>query len=227
MTIEGYQFDRALVTSDDDSSLYNALANGRNLIFKNRGNGLNLTANGLTISVDTGSALIMGKLVNVTSTENVAILPDSSGYLVISIDLTQLNESTGEIGTNSYEFTNNQLSIEFVNNLTQQDLNNGGLIYHFLLATVESTASKLTFVKNDLAYRTVKSNLDRLTEQGLYKCSGEIAVNSPYDVSANYLLDVSEDSEIVLQKSIPLDDGLPPYFRTKNNNIWTEWKSFI
>lgn len=152
MAITGYTFDRAKVTSGSDSSLYNFLSGSRDGVIPNRGNGLNVSTNGLTCTIDTGQALIQGRLVEVTAQESVTIPANSTGYLCITIDLSQINTSTGTPGQSDYAFVLGQLKTEFVETLTNQDLLNGGTIYNFNLGSVTSTSTSVTYTKNWNAY---------------------------------------------------------------------------
>lgn len=145
MTITGYQFDKAKVSASKDAAIYNALAGGRSFILDNQGHGLTVTTLGLNVTVATGMALVVGRLVEVTEPETITIPINSSGYLAICIDLSESNTSKGSALTNDYVFTNNQVSIKFVSNLTQQSIADGGLVYMFSLGKITSDASTARF----------------------------------------------------------------------------------
>ncbi|HEL1640807.1 TPA: hypothetical protein TXL57_001747 [Streptococcus suis] len=147
MTIVGYQFDRAKVSASNDAALYNSLANGKSYILDGQGSGLQVTVSGLTATVGTGMALICGRLVEVTEAETVTLPASSKGYLVIAINLSKSNTSVGTLGMEDYSVVNNQLSVKFVTNLTQQSLTNGGLAHTFNLGAVTTTTSSATFTK--------------------------------------------------------------------------------
>ena len=147
MTIVGYQFDRAKVSASNDAALYNSLANGKNYILDGQGSGLQVTVSGLTATVDRGMALICGRLVEVTEAETVTLPASSKGYLVITINLSESNSNVGTLGEEDYSVINNQLSIGFVTNLTQQSLTNGGLVHTFNLGTVTTATSSASFTK--------------------------------------------------------------------------------
>lgn len=155
MTIKGYQFDRAKVTALKDASLYSALYLNRSAVIPNRGDGLAVSTNGLDVIISTGQAIICGRLVEVTEPETVSIPANTAGYLVLTIDLSEANYSEGTPGESDYTFTNNQLRCEFVETLTQQDLNDNGIIYTFNLGTISSNSSGVTYSKNTEAWKTL------------------------------------------------------------------------
>lgn len=147
MTVTGYQFDKAKVTALHDSILYHQLAHQQSFVLRGMGSEMAVTTSGLRATVDTGVALICGRMVEITEAETVDIPANSRGYLVIYIDLSVENTVTGIPGEASYEVQNNQVSVRFVTNLTQQDLLQGGLIYTFNLGRIETnTSSVVRFV---------------------------------------------------------------------------------
>ncbi|MCQ9211663.1 MULTISPECIES: DUF859 domain-containing protein [unclassified Streptococcus] len=143
MTITGYQFDKAKVTALHDSMLYHHLAHKQSAVIRGIGAEMAVTTSNLTATVDTGVALITGRMVEITSPEAVEIPANSRGYLVIYIDLSVENTTSGIPGEASYEVQNNQVSVRFVTNLTQQDLFQGGLIYTFNLGRIETSTSSI------------------------------------------------------------------------------------
>ena len=150
MTLKGYQFDKAKVTPEADAQLYSYLAQGSdNKVIS----GLTATATGLNIYVASGKALVQGRLVEVTQQHQLTAQANKTGYVCITIDLTQNNTSTGTPGSIGYLPINNQLRLELVNNLTQQDLNNGGLIYTFPIYSYVSTGTSITLTKIDKSFR--------------------------------------------------------------------------
>ena len=145
--LQGFQFDKMQAYPTTDASLFSYLAGDRSFIIPNRGNELNVTTSELNITVDTGEALILGRQIKITEPMVLTVGANQSGYLVIEIDLSKANTSTGTPGQPDYEPINNQLSLKFVNNLTQDNINDGGLIYQFNLGTVSSTSNNITFNK--------------------------------------------------------------------------------
>ena len=147
--LQGFQFDKMQVYPTSDTSLYSFLGDERNVIIPNRGNEMNVTTNELNITVDTGEALIQGRLVKITEPMSITIGANQSGYLVIEIDLSKANTSTGTAGQPDYTPINNQLSLKFVTQLTQDNINDDGLLYHFNLGMVTSSTTNISFTKNE------------------------------------------------------------------------------
>jgi hypothetical protein len=150
--IVGYQFDRAKVPALADASVYSYLSNNVSAVLSGRGNEMNVATNALSCEIDTGQAIIQGRLVEILTPEVVEIPANSSGFLVIQIDLSQVNESIGIPGTAEYSVTNNQVKAQFVDHLMNDDLNNGGVSYSFNLGSVSSTSSLVIFTRNDSIY---------------------------------------------------------------------------
>lgn len=146
--LQGYQFDKMQVYPTSDASLYSFIGGERNVIIPNRGNEMSVTTNELSLTVDTGEALIQGRLVKITEPMSITVGANVSGYLVIEIDLSKANTSTGTPGQPDYEPVNNQLSLKIVTQLTQDNINDDGLLYHFNLGAVTSTTSTASFIKN-------------------------------------------------------------------------------
>ena len=141
MTIIGYQFDKSKVTPESDAALYSYLAQSSdNKVIS----GMTATATGLNVYLAAGKALVQGRFVEVTQQHQLSAQANTSGYVVITIDLTQTNTATGIPGTGDYEPVNNQLRLELVGQLNQQDLNNGGLIYTLPLYSYVSTGTSVT-----------------------------------------------------------------------------------
>ena len=152
LSIRGFTFDRAPVPARSDRSLYSYLNNDKSEVLRNRGNGIAVTTEGLTITVDTGTAIIQGTFVEITNPITLQVPPGYNGHLCIVINLSQLNEATGTPGLGDYIFTNNQLKVDLVQNLTHDDLNNNGIIYTFDLGSVLSDSVNTTFTRNSTSY---------------------------------------------------------------------------
>ena len=144
MTLQGYQFDKAKVTPEADAQVNSYLAqNFDNKIIS----GMTATSTGLNVYIASGKALVQGRLIENAQQMQLTAQTNKSGYVCITIDLTQNNTSTGTPGTSGYIPVNNQLRLELVDVLNQQDLNNGGLIYTFPLYSYVSTGSSVTLTK--------------------------------------------------------------------------------
>lgn len=141
MSITMYQSDRNFVTPANDASLYAAISGDTSGVLK-RGNGLKITVNGLTATVDTGQAVVLGRLIEVTEPVSFTLPGSSSGNIVIVIDLSKANTVVGQAGTPNYQIKVNQVYMAGVTgNLVQEDINNGGYIYQLPLATFTTTAT--------------------------------------------------------------------------------------
>lgn len=144
MTLQGYQFDKAKVTPEADAALYSYLAQSSdNKVIS----GFTATATGLNAYIASGKALVQGRLIENTQQVQLTAQANKTGYVCITIDLTQDNTSTGTPGSIDYLPINNQLRLELVDNLTQQDLNNGGLVYTFPLYSYVSSGTTMTLTK--------------------------------------------------------------------------------
>ena len=149
MTLQGYQFDKAKVTPESDAQLYSYLAQSSdNKVIS----GMTATATGLNVYVASGKALVQGRLVEVTQQHQLTAQANKTGYICITIDLTQNNTSTGTPGTSGYSPVNNQLRLELVDVLNQQGLNSGGLIYTFPIYSYVSTGTSVALTKLERNY---------------------------------------------------------------------------
>ena len=152
MTLQGYQFDKAKVTPESDAQLYSYLAQSSdNKVIS----GLTATTTGLNVYVASGKALVQGRLVENVQQMQLTAQANKTGYVCVTIDLTQTNTSTGAPGTSNYVPVNNQLRLELVETLNRQDLNAGGFVHTFPLYAYESTASTVTLT-NFSASREIK-----------------------------------------------------------------------
>ena len=152
MTLQGYQFDKAKVTPESDAQLYSYLARSSdNKVIS----GMTATTTGLNVYVASGKALVQGRLVENGQQMQLTAQANKSGYVCITIDLTQTNTSTGAPGTSNYVPVNNQLRIELVEVLNQQDLNSGGLIYTFPLYSYVSAGTSITLIKNKYSFSSI------------------------------------------------------------------------
>lgn len=88
----------------------------------------------------------------VTQQHQLTAQANKTGYICITIDLTQNNTSTGTPGTSGYSPVNNQLRLELVDVLNQQGLNSGGLIHTFPLYSYTSTGTSVALTKFDKSF---------------------------------------------------------------------------
>ena len=143
MAIIAPTFDFMKVAPGDDAHLYHYFANG-NGIDPDWGTRFRVTASGLNVTVQTGMVMVQGRMIKNTSNLAIAVPANSSGSIVITVDLTKTNTFSGTPGDDNYNPVNNQVRIERVAALVQQDLLNGGSIYMFELATYTSNGSVAT-----------------------------------------------------------------------------------
>ena len=164
MTLNGYQFDKAKVKPEADAKLYSYLAQASdNKVIS----GLTATATGLNVYISTGKALVQGRLVENGQQMQLTAQANKSGYICITIDLTQTNTSTGAPGTTGYTPVNNQLRLELVDVLNQQDLNSSGLIYTFPIYSYTSTGTSVSLTKIDKSFRPA-SKITSITVELFY-----------------------------------------------------------
>lgn len=86
--ITGYTFDRMRITPDKDALVYKSLAGGQyNYVINNYKNNMWITAQNLTVTVDTGAAIIKGRMVEILEPMTMTVPANWTGFLVITIDL--------------------------------------------------------------------------------------------------------------------------------------------
>lgn len=160
MTLKGYQFDRETVPPLAEARLFDFFNRGNNIVLPGIENGMSVTTSGLTATIDTGMCIIKGRGVQVISPHDVSIPQNASGYLVITIDLTQVNHSTGAVGTDSYIVENNQIRAEYVTELIRQDVNNTGTgIFMLNLGSITSTTTSTSYIRYNPTYSSFSSLL--------------------------------------------------------------------
>ena len=197
MTLQGYQFDKAKVTPESDAQLYSYLAQSSdNKVIS----GMTATATGLNVYVASGKALVQGRLAEVTQQHQIIAQANKTGYVCITIDLTQNNTSTGTPGTSGYSPVNNQLRLELVDVLNQQGLNSGGLIYTFPIYSYVSTGTSVALTKLDKSFfkKTETATIDLgwgmsvvfTKKDGLVFANGEITPVSNVGTSGGIVVGV-------------------------------------
>lgn len=154
MSITMYQSDRNFVSPANDASLYAGLNGDHNGVLK-RDNQFAIIASGLTATIDTGQAIIQGRLVEIIKPETLSIPANGTGSICLVVDLTKQNTVTGSAGGADYAVKVNQIYLSAVTGtLTQDDLNNGGYIYELPLASYVSTATSVSIVQNNPTFVT-------------------------------------------------------------------------
>lgn len=157
MTVTMYQADRNYVTPANDASLFSALAGEANGVLE-RGDALSLSTNGLQVTVGTGQAIIKGRLVEIVTAEKITVPANTSGKVVITVDLTKKNLTSGKVSDASYAVDVQQVYLStVVGSLVQEDLNNGGFIYQMPIANYTAVATTVS-VNKTLPRLTDKAN---------------------------------------------------------------------
>lgn len=142
--ITGYTFDKMRVTPEVDSLMYHHLNLKRDHWIQGYKNNLYQTTSGLNVITDTGAAIVHGRLVEVLEPITLSIPANTIGFIVIEIDLTKSNTSTGTPGGSDYTPVNNQVTLKYVDAMVQQDITNGGKIYQYPLCGYRSDGSSVT-----------------------------------------------------------------------------------
>lgn len=118
--LKGLNFDRSLVTPEDDATIYSLLGNNRSQVLK----GLTIDAahtNTSAVALTAGLAVIQGYIIKATVdgtnpavSVSVAGLQNVERYLCATVDLNQANVPTGTVGTTSYAVDYQQIRFEFL-----------------------------------------------------------------------------------------------------------------
>lgn len=156
MTVSGIQFDKMKVYPEQDALLYQHLSANSDKIINGYKNSLKVSSSGLNIYIETGAALIQGRLVMVDELEKLTVGANTSGFVCLTIDLTQYNTFTGNPGEADYRPVNNQVRAEILESLVQQDLKNDGKIDTFPLASYTSTGTSVQL--QPMGYRGLSEN---------------------------------------------------------------------
>lgn len=144
MAVSGVQFDKMKVSPEQDALLYQHLSGESNRVINGYKNSLKVSSSGLNIYIETGAALIQGRLVTVDELEKLTVEANTSGYVCLTIDLTQTNTSSGTPGLADYSPENKQVRAEILGSLIQQDLKNDGKIFTFPLATYQASGTSVS-----------------------------------------------------------------------------------
>lgn len=156
--VDGYQFENVKVSAENDARLYHVLYNRKNQVIDGYDQSMNLSSSGLTVKVAAGAAIIQGRMVVVRQEESITVPANSSGYIALTVDLTQ-EVIPGSILPESeeYEWTNNQVKLEFITKVIKGNLNNGDKVYNLPLCSVNSTGSTVSISKISDSYELTVS----------------------------------------------------------------------
>lgn len=156
--VDGYQFENVKVSAENDARLYHVLYNRKNQVIDGYDQSMNLSSSGLTVKVAAGAAIIQGRMVVVRQEEAVTVPANASGFISLTVDLTQqVVPGTALPETEDYEWTNNQVKLEYVTQLVRGDLNNGDKVYNLPLCSVTSTGSSVTATRITDSYEQIFS----------------------------------------------------------------------
>lgn len=156
--VDGYQFENVKVSADNDARLYHVLNDRKNYVVHGYDQAMGLSASGLTVKVAAGAAIIQGRMVIVRQEQSVTVPANSTGYISLTVDLTQ-EVVPGAISPESedYEWVNNQVKLEFVTEVVSGDLNNGDKVFNLPLCSVNSSGSVATVSKLSDSYERILS----------------------------------------------------------------------
>lgn len=226
MTLTMYQADRNFVTPANDASLYSALADDVNGIL-NRGNKLSVSVNGLIATVQTGQALIQGRLIEVVTPESVSLPQNSSGKICVTVDLTKTNDVIGSAGTPDYSVKVNQVYITTViGDMTQDDLNNGGLVYQmpiasFVSATTSATVTTIKSTFSDTGWVSMQLGNGATTNGGTgyaeYRVKNNLMMISFYNINCKNA--ANGNQIVVIPQSLQPVGDRNRYYGISNMNI--------
>ncbi|WP_165005632.1 MULTISPECIES: hypothetical protein [unclassified Enterococcus] len=156
--VDGYQFDNVKVSAENDARLYHILYNRKNQVIDGYDQSMNLSSSGLTVKVGAGAAVIQGRMVVIRQEESITVPANSSGYISLTVDLTQeVIPGTLLPESEEYEWTNNQVKLEFITKIVEGNLNNGDKVYNLPLCSVTSTGSTVSISKITDSYELILS----------------------------------------------------------------------
>ena len=153
------------ILTKEDAALYDLLAGSIDFVISGIGNQLEVTSSGLTITLKTGQCLIKGRHVVETIGNTTLLLPaNSSGYIVISYDITKVNGQEAEL--------------MYISTLISEDLNNNCQRRDFPLYSYVSTSAvvSLTDLRVFSSIVSLKAKYEALNSLVLTKANKSISV---------------------------------------------------
>lgn len=113
--------NRVEISAKQDGALYNVALDEKDFIIEGLGNEFSMSHVGLVVFVESGEAILHGRHITSEDTEQITLPANSSGYLVLRIDLTQA------VGNEAFLYATPTLSNE--------EINWDGSIYDMPIAT--------------------------------------------------------------------------------------------
>lgn len=180
--LKGHVFDEQYFSNQIFALFINTFLNGRNGVSDNYKNGMNVTYNGSTVTIDSGSAIVQGRPVE-EDTETSLEAGTDIAYckLVIEIDLDKENTET-ECNQLAYKIVK---SASAYPSLTQTNIvkNNSG-IYQYELARFKTGASGITdfqdmrtFLDFDSIYDEIENTITGIQNNSSLVFKSEIINN--------------------------------------------------
>lgn len=155
MAILGVQFDKMRVTPAMDGFKDEALAGSGEFISWHVGYPV---ADGMNVRIPAGGYVIRGRHVRVVDPVMVPIPANFVGFVVLTIDLTKSNDSSGNPVYDNYSVTNNQIYFRAIlpGNVRNEDINAGGQVWDSVMCAVTSNATSITEVnyQDTTVYKT-------------------------------------------------------------------------
>ena len=103
---------------------------------------------GMNVQIPAGGYVIRGRYIRVTEPVVVPIPANFAGVVVLTVDLTKSNDSSGNPVYDNYSVTNNQVYFRAIlpGDVRTEDINNGGQVFDSIMCNVTSNATSVTKV---------------------------------------------------------------------------------
>lgn len=184
--LKGHVFKEQAFGNQMFALFINTFLNGQNGISNNYKNGMEITYNGSTLTVQSGAVCIQGRLLEEDTSTNITAGTDTMYCkLVIEIDLDKLNTET-EFTQASYKVIK---SMSGYPELTKNNIvkNNSG-IYQYELARFRTTASGIINFQDRRTFLDFESIYDEVRTQIRQIEMGELdLLNKIYPVGSIYI----------------------------------------
>lgn len=161
--LKGHVFSKQLFENPIFALFVNTFLNGTNGVSNNYKEGMNITQNGSTITVFSGTACIQGRFIEEDTYTSIAAGTNNAYCkLVIEINLDKENTET-DLKQLSYKIVESATSYP---SLTQNNIvkNNAG-IYQYELARFKTSASGITDFKDMRTFLDFNSIYDAIKEE--------------------------------------------------------------